>query len=533
MSSHSAYSPPDLPPLIAGLLRPEAYPHPAGKHPADTPRLIETHISWVILAGEFAYKIKKPLAFGFLDFSSLDKRRHFCAEEIRLNTRLAPEIYLAEVAITGTPEHPVIEGAGSAIEWAVKMRAFPADATLDREAEISSEQIDAIAARIAAFHADIAIAPAASEFGTPTAVRKPAQDNFALLRKIMAGHVDAPCRPLLDALQAWSENEAERLEAHFAARKAGGFIRECHGDLHLGNIAWVNEQPLIFDALEFNPALRQIDVISEIAFLSMDLLHRGRHDLAWRLLDRYLELTGDIDGIKALAYYQVYRAMVRAKVAAIRASEHPDQAGADFAECLTYLRLADRLAHGRRPLLLLMHGVSGSGKTWLSQHLLQQLGAFRLRSDVTRKRLFGLQPLQDSAAIPGGIYTSEASARTLATLLEQARTLLAAGHVVIVDATFIHRVWRAPFQALAEELGIDWRIVSLEAPAEVLAARINQRRQSGADASEAGLAVLASQLEHLEPFDASEQDHVLRFAGGWSVAEVLARVRTLNGVAAS
>jgi uncharacterized protein len=544
MSSHSENSPSDLPPLIAGLLRREAYPHPA-----PAPRLIETHISWVILAGEFAYKIKKPLAFGFLDFSSIDKRHHFCAEEIRLNSRLAPELYLAVVAITGTPEHPVIENAGPAIEWAVKMRAFPAEATLDRETEISSEQIDAIAEQVAAFHADIAIAPAESEFGTPEAIRKPAQENFTLLRNMLAGRVDTPCQPLLDALQDWNQKEADRLRGHFAARKVAGFIRECHGDLHLGNIAWVERPtlplmqsdariplpqetamaPLIFDALEFNPVLRHIDVISEIAFLSMDLLHRGRHDLSWRLLDRYLEQTGDIEGIKALAYYQVYRAMVRAKVAAIRASEHPDHVAADFSECITYLRLADRLAHGRRPALLLMHGVSGSGKTWLSQHLLEQLGAFRLRSDVTRKRLFGLSPLQASAAIPGGIYTSEASQRTLATLIEQARTLLTAGHMTIVDATFIHHVWRAPFQALADELGVDWRIISLEAPAELLQARISRRRQSGADASEASLAVLASQLANVEPFNATEQAHVLRFTNGWTTAEVLARIRAMNG----
>jgi aminoglycoside phosphotransferase family enzyme/predicted kinase len=520
MSSHSANNPPATPPLIAGLLRPEAYPHPVGEHPSDAPRLIETHISWVILAGKFAYKIKKPLTLGFLDFSSLEKRRHFCAEEIRLNARMAPETYLATVAITGSPENPRMEGTGPAIEWAVKMRAFPADATLDREAEISAEQIDAIAESIAAFHAVIATAPGESDFGAPDSIFKPVRENFDQLRKLLPAQSDA--LPLLESLRTWSESEGERLRPHFAARKANGFVRECHGDLHLGNIAWVENKPLVFDALEFNPALRHIDVISEIAFLSMDLRHRGRRDLAWRLLDRYLEQTGDIHGITALPYYQVYRAMVRAKVAAILAAEHPEHA--DFGECLSYLRLADRLAHGRCPALVLMHGVSGSGKTWLSQHLLEQLGALRLRSDVTRKRLFGLKPLQDSAAIPGGIYTSAASARTLATLIEDARTLLAAGFLVIVDATFIHQAWRAPFQALAEELGVDWRIVSLEAPSDVLQARVSQRQQSGADASEAGLAVLASQLAHLEPFSAREEARVLRFASGWTAADAVARL---------
>ncbi|OYY93685.1 MAG: hypothetical protein B7Y41_10590 [Hydrogenophilales bacterium 28-61-23] len=509
-----------MPPLITGLLKPAAYPHPA-----NTPRLIETHISWVILAGEFAYKIKKPLDLGFLDFSSLDKRRHFCEEEIRLNTRLAPDIYLGVVAITGTPEEPLIEGTGAAIEWAVKMRAFPADATLDREPEITIEQIDAIADRIAAFHENIAIAPAESAYGAPESVSEPVAVNFAQLRKLLPLLDGETFKTLLDRLQTWSQTESERLAVHFIARKTNGYIRECHGDLHMGNIAWVDGKPLIFDALEFNPALRHIDVISEIAFLAMDLRHRDRDDLAWRLLNRYLDQTGDIDGLAALPYYQVYRALVRAKVAAIQAS----QAGADFAECLRYLELANRLAHDRRPALVLMHGVSGSGKTWLSQHLLEQLGGIRLRSDVTRKRLFGLKPLQDSSAdfsnTPGGIYTQAASARTLTTLLDAARASLAAGFLTLVDATFIHRTWRAPFQALAEEIGIAWQIVSVEAPSDVLRARIAQRRLSGADASEADQSVLDSQLANLQPFSPEESVHVLHLGSGWTVADAIAQLR--------
>lgn len=515
-------------PLITGLLNPAAYAHPV----AET-RLIETHISWVILAGDYAYKIKKPINFGFLDFSSLEKRHHFCSEEIRLNTRLAPDHYLAVVAITGTTKAPCMEGAGPALEWAVKMRAFPADATLDREAQITTDQIDAIADQIAAFHEGIAATPPDSAYGSPETVAEPVATNFAQLHTLLKdpnGDTD----PLLNDLQAWSQREGERLAAHFTARKANGCIRECHGDLHLGNIAWVDEKPLIFDALEFNPALRHIDVISEIAFLVMDLRHRGRPELAWRLLNRYLEQSGDgcngYPGIQALPYYLVYRAMVRAKVSALQAS----QSGRDFSECQTYLQLAHRLAHDRRPALVLMHGVSGSGKTWLSQHLLELLGAIRLRSDVVRKRLFGLKPLQDSATdaatgfttTPGGIYTQEASARTLASLLDQARASLAAGFLTIVDATFIHRSWRAPFQALAEELDVAWQIVSVEAPSDILQARIAQRQKNAADASEADAAVLASQLANLQPFTPEEDAHVLHLGGNWTTAEAIARLRT-------
>lgn len=509
-----------IPPLIAGLLKPRAY-----SHAADATQLIETHISWVILAGDYAYKIKKPVNLGFLDFSSLELRRHFCAEEIRLNQRLAPDTYLATVAITGTPENPAMEGIGEAIEWAVKMRAFPTQSTLDREAEISAAQIDAIADRIAQFHAAVAIAAADSRYGEPAAVLEPVDTNFAQLHALQPSpEHDSEIRRLLGQLQAWSQTEGERLTQHFIARKAGGHVRECHGDLHLGNIAWVDGVPLIFDALEFNPALRQIDVISEIAFLSMDLQHRSRTDLAWRLLDRYLEHTGDIDGLSALPFYQVYRALVRAKVSAILATELKPHAP-DFGACLDYLKLAQRLTQSRPPALLLMHGVSGSGKTWLSQHLLEQLGMIRLRSDVTRKRLYGLKPLQDSAAVSGGIYSAEASARTLATLLADARHGLGAGFPLIIDATFIHRAWRAPFLALADELGIPCHIVALDAPPEVLQARIQQRKQVGLDASEAGLDVLASQLANLEPFTVQEEARVIHIRHDCAADQAVAQLR--------
>lgn len=517
LSENSASAPP---PPIAGLLLANAYPHPAG-----TPRLIETHISWVILAGDYAYKIKKPLNLGFLDFSNLDQRRFYCQEEIRLNRRLAPDIYLGVSAITGSPAKPHLDGPGQAFEWAVKMRAFPADATLDREAAIDNSQIDAIAECIARFHADIAESPAESDYGSMESISQPVIANFDWMRKLLPSQSDPALAARLDSLQDWNRREGERLRPIFAERKRDGCVRECHGDLHLGNIAWVDDRPLPFDALEFNPALRHIDVINEIAFLVMDLLHRGRPDLAWRLLNGYLEQTGDyLSGPSVLPYYLVYRAMVRAKVAALLASEQ-DGPG-DFSNSLGYLRLAEQLAQPRRPALLLMQGVSGSGKTWWSQHLLEQLGGIRLRSDVTRKRLFGLRPLQDSSTIPGGIYSCEASARTLAALLEDAGAALAAGFLVIVDATFLHRSWRAPFQALADSLHLDWHIVALTAPPEQLRARILQRQQNGADASEAGLEVLASQLEHKEAFAAEELPHVLSFAYGLDVTPGIARVRT-------
>ena len=485
-----------LPPLIASL------------RDALDARVIETHISWVLLAGEQAYKIKKPLDLGFLDFSTPQQRRFCCEEEVRLNRRLAPEIYLDVVPITGEEDAARIGGDAPVLDWAVRMRAFPAHATLDREARLTGAQIDAIADTVARFHAGIEAAPDDSPYGSAEAVMYPVRENFRQIRGLKP---EPETVDLLNRIEAWSEQEGSRLADHFAARKAGGWVRECHGDLHLGNIAWVDARALIFDCIEFNPALRFIDVTSEVAFLSMDLEGRGRTDLAWRFLNRWLEHTGDYAGLAALRFYQVYRAMVRAKVDCIRAGQGEGGAGV---AALDHLRLADRLSRPRRPALLLMHGLSGSGKTHLSQQVLEELGAIRLRSDVERKRLFGLGPLEDSARIPGGIYTEAASRRTFDHLAEIAGLLLRQGHVVIADATFLRRPHRLAMIRVAEAAGVPWRILSLQASKAVLTERVRRRAEARGDASEATVEVLLRQLDEQEPFDASEAEHVLAFDGG-------------------
>jgi aminoglycoside phosphotransferase family enzyme/predicted kinase len=500
---------PAQPALIATLLRalPEAI-------------LIETHISWVILTGGFAYKLKKPVNLGFLDFSTLDKRHICCQEEVRLNGRLAPDTYLETLPITGSLDHPTLGGSGPVLEWAVKMRAFPPDATLDREAIITPGQIDAIADRIARFHRQIEAAPADSHHGTPEQVQAPVRQNFLQLRELR------PPQALLAALagqEDWARAEGLRLVPHFEARKQHGFIRECHGDLHLGNIAWVVDAPLIFDGIEFNPDLRFIDVISEIAFLVMDLNHRGEEALAWRVLNRYLEQSGDYEGLAALPYYMGYRAMVRAKVAAIRAH----QAGGDYDESLNYIHLAQRLGSASHPALILMHGVSGSGKTVISQHLLEGLGAIRLRADVERKRLHGLAPLDSSEAIPGGIYTREAGERTRNHLLFLAHRLLEEGFRVIVDATFLARDWREPFQAMATENKIPWCLVSPQVPNDILRQRVAQRRAHGKDASEADLSILDAQLANQTPLTLEEWPHTVAPETGWDRDTLLRNIRPL------
>ncbi|MBK6742705.1 MAG: AAA family ATPase [Hydrogenophilales bacterium] len=488
------------PVFIQALLLPTAYPHPV-----VNVRLIETHISWVLIAGDFAYKIKKPVNFGFLDFSTLARRKRFCAEEIRLNQRLAPEIYLEVISIHGVPEAAHIGGEGPLLEYAVKMRAFPPEATLDRQACITPAQIDAIATRVARFHCNAEVAPVESDYGTPENVQCPVRDNLS--------HIRAMALPVatlasLDSLANWSEAEGARLSDHFQARKAAGYVRECHGDLHLGNIAWVDDQPLIFDCLEFDPGLRHIDVISETAFMVMDLLERKQPRLAWRYLNQYLMWTGDYAGLTAWRFYLVYRAMVRAKVDMLRASQN-DPAARD--EAWRYVNLAERLSQQGKPRLFLMHGVSGSGKSRLAGELSETLGAVWIRSDIERKRLFGLGPFDASDAVPGGIYTPEAGRHTFEHIEALARGLLADSHNVIVDATFQRKAHRAPFIKIAKDLRCPWRILSLHADPDTLRQRVAARQSRGDDASEAGLAVLERQLSEQVPLDDEERAHGLVF----------------------
>ncbi len=496
-----------LPPLIAALHEPQRY-----DHPVERVTLVETHISWVLLTGRYVYKIKKPVDLGFLDFSTLDKRRHFCEEELRLNRRLAPEIYLAVVPITGTPANPRFGGPGTPIEYAVQMREFPQEAQLDRvlaRGELKPGHIDDLAARLADFHQYAAVAGPESLFGTPERVWHPVNENFEQIR----ARIDETQRPPLERLAQWSRTAFEQLRDDFTARKRDGFVRECHGDAHLANMVLMDSRVVPFDCLEFNDNLRWIDVINEVAFTVMDLEDRGQSAYARRLLNAYLERTGDYAGLKVLRFYQVYRALVRAKVAAIRLRQaglsnvERERIGASYR---SYIELAERYTHPTQSVLMIAHGLSGTGKTTLTQALVEQLGAIRVRSDVERKRLHGLAAAARSGStLNEGLYTAEAGARTYDRLAELARAITSAGHRVILDATFLRRAQRDRMHALAEELRVPFLILAFTASEPTLRERVVVREQTGADASEAGLAVLEHQLASADPLTAGEQAQAL------------------------
>ncbi len=500
-----------LPPLIQALHRPACY-----DHPVRDVRLVETHISWVLLTGSYAYKIKKPVNLGFLDFSSLEKRRFYCEEELRLNRRLAPLLYLEVIPITGSPESPVLGGHGEPIEYAVKMVQFPEETRLDRllaRGELGPPHIDLLARELAEFHGRIAVAGNDKPFGDPDHVLEPVRQNFIQIRP----RIEAADQAQLRRLEIWSELTFAELRRTFEERKQGGFIRECHGDAHLANMVWREERVLLFDCLEFSDNLRWIDVMSELAFLVMDLDDRGRPDLAHRALNAWLEHTGDYAGLALFRFYQVYRALVRAKVACIRLSQEglsDEQKNQVRKEYRGYADLAERYTQPAPPALLITHGLSGSGKTWLSQQLLEGFDVVRVRSDVERKRLHGLAPgARSGSGIASGIYSADASERTYAHLAQLAATILRAGHRVIVDAAFLKREQRERLRAVAQQEHVPFVILDIRVAENILRQRLRQRAGQKNEVSEAGLTVLEHQLTTAEPLTNDEQRLALSVDG--------------------
>ncbi len=296
----------NVPALIEALTRRECYPHPVG-----SVERLETHISWVLLTGAYAYKIKKPVRLGFLDFSSLEARRQYCEEELRLNRRLAPGIYLDVVEIRGLPGAPRVGGTGPVLEYAVKMHQFPQEALAIRllaRGALDPALVSRLASRVAAFHAQLPPAPAESGYGTPDSVIRNARDNFAQIFSLLAATDD---HEAAQSVHDWTGREFMIRQGDLRARHASGRVRECHGDLHLGNIVLLDGELVPFDCIEFNADLRWNDVMSEVAFLMMDLLDRGAPRLAWLFLNEYLKASGDYSGLSVLPFYLTYRGRSR------------------------------------------------------------------------------------------------------------------------------------------------------------------------------------------------------------------------------
>ena len=488
--------------LVEALRNSACYEHDTGPIV-----LVETHISWVLLTGTYAYKIKKALKLPFLDFSTLERRRHFCQEELRLNHRSAPDLYLGVVDITGSSRTPRINGHGPVIEYAVKMLQFSQQHRLDyvlAQGGLERRHLDQLAHDVARLHRQAAVAGVHTRFASPACLRSDTLQNFDALKGFSDPELDPE---LLGRLRGWSETSLAHLETTFQNRRRQGFIRECHGDLHLENLVLHEERVQAFDCIEFNDGFRWIDVISEIAFLIMDLDYRGRPDLGRFFLNAYLEQSGDYAGLALLRHYLVYRAMVRVKVALIRLQQTDlsmDQRTREHADLIGYLRLAGSYIRDPAPAaLIISHGLSGSGKSWLAAELAVHSGLIRIRSDVERKR-----------CIESALYSEAATRHTYRRLAELAEQVIAAGYSVIVDATFLRCDQRREFQDLAERLGVPFSILQCRAAPEILERRIRERQ---GDVSDATVGVLAGQRRNLQSLGEREMQALVSVDTGEAV----------------
>jgi uncharacterized protein len=476
----------DLDRLIAALAEPAAYPDPV-----KTVEVRQTHISVVFLAGDFAYKVKKPVALGFLDFSTLDRRLHFCREEVRLNRRLAPDVYLDVVPVISTPAGPRVAGAGDAIEWAVKMRRLPDAATLAarlRNGDVGPDLIEALARRVAAFHRAADPAPTAGRY---EAVAKDIQDVLARAEpyadRVIPTAVFARVRTLFD-------EQLARRRPLIEARAARGMSRDGHGDLRLDHVYHFPDRPapgdlVVIDCIEFSDRLRAIDPVADMAFLAMDLAADGRRDLGRAFADAYFAEAGNTDGRDLLPLYTAYRAAVRGMVDELLLAE-PEVPAADRERAVRRARahwllaLGELEAPGRRPCVVLVGGLPGTGKSVLARGLATRAGFAVIRSDVVRKELAGL-PVEDPSPPDQRerLYSPEWSARTYAECLHRAEALIRGGCRVLIDASFHAEANRRTFLTAANDWGVPAMLLICQADPATIRARLTARR---GDASDAG-----------------------------------------------
>jgi uncharacterized protein len=491
----------ELTELIEPLSDPAAYDHPVGHV-----EVRHTHISVVFLAGGLVYKVKKPVNLGFLDFSTLDNRRYFCEEEVRLNRRLAPTVYLGVVPVTRKGNSLQFDGQGPVVDWAVKMERLPDDATLSSQlerGEIGGGQIDALACRIACFHARADRNEHIAAFGRFEVAARNARENF---EQSVAQVGTTLSKPVFERLRALTEESLVRLHDLIERRAERSLTCDTHGDLHLDHVYHFPERTspadwVIIDCIEFNERFRFADPVADMAFLFMDLLFHSRRDLAYAFADRYFQASGDHEGHELLPFYAAYRAAVRGKVEGfeLKQQEIPE---AERAAALArgpahwLLALGQLEEPGRRPCLVLVGGLPGTGKSTLAHGLAEQANFCLIRSDLVRKELAGLSAQTRTAAPFGkGIYTPAWTTQTYVECLRRAEGLLFEGKRVVVDASFSEEKQRCAFLEAAKRLGVAVFFLVCQARPEVVRQRLACRRD---DASDANLSIYEQAAEHWE-----------------------------------
>lgn len=523
--------------VVAACLRPEFYPHPV-----RGPEHIQTHISHVFLTGDYAYKIKKSVDMGFLDFSSLELRRRYCQEELRLNRRLAPALYLEVLAVVRAPGGglalaPDREPGPEVAEYCLKMAQMDTSRQMDRlldQGQVGPEQVRAIAGVLARFYAQAAGGPEVAFFGRPEQVRLNVEENF---RQTESYQEVSVAGSRWRAIRDWSLAFLREKRELFLRRVAAGRIREGHGDLHSANINLPPEgPPIVFDCIEFNQRFRCQDSAADLAFLAMDLDFHGRPDLARELVETYLAQSGDADLREILDFYKCYRAVVRAKIHGF-SFDDPGQDGEhkfhDISKARDYWRLAAGYAGGAPPhFLVCLMGLMGTGKSYLARHLCRATGWLGVNSDLVRKHLAGqADEARNYDAWGQGLYGSAASKATYQALYETAEAQLALGAGVVVDASFREAPWRGRFLELARAQGATPLLVEVKADPAVVLARLRQREAAGASVSDGRPELMAAQAAAWQPASAEEIPHWLVVDGGADLEHKLSPIlQRLSGL---
>lgn len=509
-----------LPAALEGLKHATAYPHPVQRI-----EVVETHVSWIVLTGDYSYKIKRPVQLSFLDATRLERRHELCEEEVRLNRRLAPEIYLGVCAITGTG-NDVRVGASVAeapVEYAVRMRQFDRECELDRlvaQDQLTAEELVAFGTELAAWHGELPPLPDAPAYDDPGAVAKLIGTNA---RECVDALEDLGQSDRAKALGRSLDEYVNTRRAALAERAQANAFRECHGDLHLSNLVRIAKRVIAFDCLEFKRSFRCIDVADEVSFLCADLEASRRSDLAQHFLNAYLARSGDFGLCSVLNLYAAHRALVMAKTAAMRKSS--------AAVVDQYLSTAEAALTRPRPLCVVMCGLSGSGKSWLASRVAPLIQAVHVRSDIERKRAAGLDPTESSnSGLGADLYDADHTHQTYTRLEQCAHQALGGQCNVILDATFLKEVQRGQMRRLAETCGAHFVIVRCVAAADILEKRLDDRSKAGNDASEADVAVMKRQLTSMEELTAEERRNLIEVdtADPHTVTTVTAALRALT-----
>jgi len=494
----------ELPPLVRDLLEPRAYPH----RPARI-QLLQTQMSFVLLTGEYVYKVKKPVDLGYLDYTTLEKRRHFSEQEVLLNRRLCPDVYLGVVPITKEDGGHRVEGEGKALEYAVKMRQLPQEKMMDRllaQRRVTPAMVERVSLLLAEFHSRADTSAQISAFGSPDYVKTNTEENFSQTGPYIGRTVSREkYQALKDHAYGFLQRHADTLQQ----RVEGGHIRDCHGDLHAAHICF-EDGVKIFDCIEFNDRFRYGDTASEVAFLAMDLDHHGFPHLSRAFVEAYVQASGDRGLRHVLVFYKLYRAHVRAKVEGFKAdAPHipQEERGRALQAARGYFDLA--LAYARRRLAITA-GLVGTGKSALARALGESLGWEVVSSDAVRKAMAGLPPTQHRyEAFEAGIYSPAFTRRTYDELFRQARSILLQGGSVILDATFRSRALREQAASLAREAEAEFFVLETVCPEEVIRERL-ERRAGEASFSDADWQVYLREKRIWEEIAEASPDHHLK-----------------------